>query len=141
MAEIVHEIKIAAPASKIFTALTTQDGLEAWHTARIEGTPQLNAIITFEATDKPLFRWKIVKWDPDKKLVWECVEGPGDSVGTQAIYTLAPTEDSGRTVVGLSHTSWPHEQGNFHKCNTLWGVLLHHLKKYAETGKAEPAIH
>lgn len=139
MADIDHEIKIDAPVEKTFQALSTLNGLKSWHTAHIDGKADLHGVLTFSGTGKPVFRWKIAQVEPNKKLVWECLEGPGDSVGTKVAYKLSKTDD-GRTLVELSHQAWPHEQGNFRKCNTLWGILLHHLKNYVETGKSEPAF-
>jgi hypothetical protein len=55
------------------------------------------------------------------------------------IFELSPA-DHGRTLVECTHAGWPGTHGNYRKCNTLWGVLLHHLKRYAETGTAMPAF-
>ncbi len=139
MADINHEIKIQASPEKIYQALNHISDLQAWHTAHIEGKHELNGILSFKGKEKPLFRWKLIQLEPNQKVVWECVDGPGDSVGTKAFYTLTKADDK-RTLVELSHTSWPDQKGNFRKCNTLWGILLHHLKNYVETGKANPAI-
>lgn len=139
MAEITHEIKINAPLDKTFKALSTLNGLKSWHTADIEGNLSPNEVLTFKGEGKPVFRWKIIKIEPNKELVWECIEGPGDSIGTETIYTLSKTSDN-CTLVEMSHTSWPDQGGNFRKCNTLWGILLYHLKKYVETNHPEPAI-
>lgn len=139
MADINHEIKIQASPEKIFKAISNLSDLKAWHTAHIDGKSELNGVLSFNGTGKPKFLWKLIQIEPNKKVTWECVEGPGDSVGTKAIYTLSK-EGDGRTLVLLSHTSWPGQEGNFRKCNTLWGILLHHLKNYVETGKADPAI-
>lgn len=74
-----------------------------------------------------------------KRVVWKCVEGPGDAVGTNVTVELSQPEP-GRTLVELAHTGWPGTHGNYRKCNTYWGLLLHHLKQYVETGKASPAF-
>lgn len=139
MADINHEIKIQALPEKTFKALSNLNDLKGWHTAHMDGKPELNGTLSFNGIGKPVFLWKVIELEPNKKVVWECIEGPGDSVGTKATYTLSKTADE-RTLVELSHTSWPDQQGNFRKCNTLWGILLHHLKNYVETGKAAPAI-
>jgi len=139
MADINHEIKIQAPLEKTFKALSNLDDLKSWHTAHIEGIPAINETLTFKGSGKPTFLWKIVQVEPNKKVIWECLEGPGDSPGTKAIYTLSKVNDHS-TLVELAHTSWPDQQGNFRKCNTLWGILMHHFKNYVETGKANPAI-
>lgn len=139
MAAINHETKIKASPSKVFEALSTLKGLRAWHSTEVEGDSHLNGIITFSANGKPTFQWKVIEMVPNKKVIWECLAGPGDSVGTQTIYALSETEDQ-RTLIDFSHTTWPNEQGNFRKCNTLWGVLLYHLKNYVEKNEVDPAI-
>ena len=45
----------------------------------------------------------------------------------------------GRVQLAFAHSGWPHQQGNFEKCNALWGMMLHHLRGYAEHGKTAPA--
>ncbi|MFC3908125.1 SRPBCC family protein [Legionella dresdenensis] len=139
MAMIEHEITINAPAEKIYKALSSLDGLRSWHTAVIEGEHKLNHNLTLKGKDKPIFVWKVTDLDPNHRLEWECVQGPGDSVGTKVAYSISKTKD-GRALVECSHTDWPHTQGNYKKCNTLWGILLHHLKNYVETDVSMPAF-
>jgi uncharacterized protein YndB with AHSA1/START domain len=139
MAEINHEIKIDAPVDKVYTALSTLEGLRSWHTANIAGKMELNDVIAIQAADKPLFEWKIIEAIPSSKVTWECLAGPGDSKGTKVFYKLSKTDDN-RTLLELSHTEWPHQAVNYRKCNTLWGVLLHHLKQYVETDKPQSAF-
>lgn len=139
MTAINHEITIKAPVARVFKALTTLNDLKSWHGSHMSGEATLNGVLTSKVKDKPTFQWKIIACKPEQNVAWECIEGPGDSVGTQAIFNLSPTKD-GRVLVEFSHTQWPGEHGNYRKCNTLWGVLLHHLKHYVETGVVAPAL-
>ncbi|CDR35167.1 SRPBCC family protein [Criblamydia sequanensis] len=139
MAEINHEIKVDAPIKKVFKAMSTIDGLRSWHTAEVEGSSEQNGTLIFKADDKPAFNWKVSQLEPEKKIIWECTKGPGDSVGTKAIFKVSQSKD-GRTLIEFSHTEWPGDGGNFRKCNTLWAILLHHLKNYVETDVPEPAF-
>lgn len=139
MEAIDHEIKIDAGPEAVYEALSTLEGLRAWHTAEIEGSTELNSSFTIHATGKPLFQWKVVEAIPSTKIRWECLKGPGDSPGTFADYQLTPIA-GGKTLVVLQHSGWPDSEGNFRKCNTLWGELLHHLKKYVESNRPEPAF-
>lgn len=139
MAEIAHEIKIKAPRDRVFNALTTLEGLTSWHTTRTQGNARVGEVLQFESAGNPPFRWEITRLDPPKHLEWKCVEGPGDSVGTKVSFDLTDTAD-GRTLVELAHSGWPGTHGNYRKCNTLWGILLHHLRVHAETGKRGPAF-
>lgn len=137
MTEIHHEIKISAPQEKVYEAVSQLKGLRAWYAAQMEGSPPQGSF-TFKATGKPRFHWQVVENSP-KKIVWKCLEGPGDAAKTQVVYQFSQTAD-GRTLVEFSHVDWPGAKGNYRKCNTIWGILLHHLKKYVETQKVEPVF-
>ena len=138
MIDIQHEIKIRAPQQKVFNAISTLEGLRCWHSAKIDGGPKVGDTLRFESVSNPIFRWQVAELDAPKRLQWKCAEGPGDSVGTSVVFNLNETSD-GRTQVELAHSGWSGTHGNYRKCNTLWAILLHHLRMYAETDTANPA--
>ena len=139
MTDINHEIKIKAIPESVFAALTKADGLKGWYSAHVEGDGMPGHAWRFRFTDRPTFLWEVTESTAPTRVVWRCVEGPGDSVGTDVTVQLSqPEPDS--TLVELAHTGWPGTHGNYRKCNTHWGVLLHHLKEYVETGVASPAF-
>jgi uncharacterized protein YndB with AHSA1/START domain len=137
MPNIDHEIKIRAPQTTVFAALTSVEDLQGWHTSRVDGNADVGGIIAMHT--EPEFEWRVVKADKPNHVEWECVKGPGNSVGTRARFSISTTAD-GRTFVELSHAGWIDTGGNYRKCNTRWGVLLHHLRKYTETGKRDPVF-
>ena len=139
MTEISHEIKIKAAPEKVFAALTTSGGLKGWYSAHVEGDGLPGRPWLFKFTERPTFRWEVTESTSPTSVAWRCVEGPGDSVGTAVTIQLSQSAP-GSTLVELAHTGWPGTHGNYRKCNTHWGVLLHHLKQYVETGKASPAF-
>jgi uncharacterized protein YndB with AHSA1/START domain len=132
MVAIEHEIKISATPQRIFEALSRRDALSDWYAGRVAGDGKEWRL---EHSDGPTFRWKVIEAVSPRRIVWQCVEGPGDSVGTQASFTLLP-QDAGRTLVEFAHSGWPGTHGNYRKCNTLWAILLHHLKEYAGSSSA-----
>ena len=136
MAEIHHELKVKAEPSAVFAALTSEDGLKAWYSAdaKVEGSGW-----RIEHADHPTFAFEVTESTAPAKVVWKCTEGPNDSVGTTVTYTVSDAGD-GRTLVELAHTEWPGTHGNYRKCNTFWGVLMHHLRQYLETGNSSPAF-
>ena len=139
MAEIHHELKMKASPERIFAALTTAEGLKSWHSAHVEGDGAPGHIWRFEFTGRPTFCWEVTESAAPTHVAWRCVEGPGDSVGTSVTFHLSRAGED-RTLVELAHTGWPGTHGNYRKCNTYWGVLLHHLKQYTETGVPGPAF-
>jgi uncharacterized protein YndB with AHSA1/START domain len=133
MVEIVHEIKISAAPQEVYDALTTLDGVRSWHTPLAEGTGAVGSTWAFKFTGRAEFDWQVVASDINERVQWKCTKGPGDSVGTTATFVLSHTGD-GRTKVHLTHSGWPGTHGNYTKCNTIWGQLLHFLQQYVETG-------
>jgi uncharacterized protein YndB with AHSA1/START domain len=127
MAEIEHEIKIVASSEQVQKALTHHDSLSRWHKAKVEGT---NDEIELSYPNGIVFRWRVLSSSP-QKVIWHCLKGPGDSVGTEAHFKITSISPA-RTLVELTHRGWPSTYGNFRKCNTLWGGLLHRLKDEVE---------
>ena len=74
----------------------------------------------------------------DHKCAWKCARGPGDSARTTVTFALGKNQQ-GRVHLTFDHAGWPHQEGNFAKCNSLWGMMMHHLKGYVEKGKVAPA--
>lgn len=139
MPEIHHEIKIAASQEQVYRALTTPDGIKGWHTPLVRGTGDVGTEWVFAFTDHPDFGWLVVASEEPTLVGWRCTKGPGDSAGTSVTFTLTPA-GAGRTLVEHVHAGWPGTDGNFRKCNTTWGVLLHHLRDHVESGRIAPAF-
>jgi uncharacterized protein YndB with AHSA1/START domain len=140
MAKISHKITIQASPDRVFKALSTAEGLKGWYTPQLEGRVGEGKEGVFKFTGHPSFRWRFAEFTPDSRVRWECVEGPGPAAGTTVTFRLRDTGD-GRTSVECDHDGWPESDPGFTTCNTLWGILMGHLKNYAETAKAAPAFH
>lgn len=138
MPEIDHEIRISATPEQVFAALTTLDGVKAWHTPGTTGSGEVGSEWVFAYADHPEFGWEVVTSEAPSLVTWRCTHGPGDSLGTTASFILSA--DGERTKLELKHAGWPGTHGNFRKCNTTWGVLLHHIRQYVETGSPAPAF-
>lgn len=140
MAKLAHKVTIEAPADQVFKALTTAEGLRAWYTPNVEGKVGKGEEVTLKFTGEKPFRWRFAELTPDSVVRWDCTAGPGAATGTTATFRLSD-KGGGRTVVELNHDKWPDSDGCFTTCNTLWGILMGHLRDYAESGKVVPAFH
>lgn len=132
-----HAVNIAADHAKVRNALTSVEGLKGWTMAEVEGGGGAGSKWTLKYPGGPTFAWEVTA-QHDDRIEWRCVAGPGDSVGTTASFALGRTPH-GRVHVAFAHAGWPHQEGNFDKCNSLWGMMLHHLRAYVEKGKVAPA--
>jgi hypothetical protein len=132
-------LKSGVHRSRCFKLFTTVNGIKSWQTPYVEGSGHVGSEWRFSFDKRPEFRWKIQASEPGKHVSWKCVKGPGDSAGTTVAFDISPT-DGGRVLLSCIHTGWPGTHGNYRKCNTTWGVLLHHLKQYVETLQPAPAF-
>jgi uncharacterized protein YndB with AHSA1/START domain len=136
-----HRILINAPKREVFNAITTEEGLRGWYTPTTQGGAGHGEQIKlhFKTKEGPL-HWKIEVTEPGTTVRWECLEGPGSAAGTKAIFHLVE-KGEGSTSVDLDHEGKDESDDKLRVCNTMWGVLMSHLKKYAETKNPEPAFH
>ena len=132
---LCHAVKITGDHGTIRTALTTQEGLQGWTTADVSAVAKGKNQWSLKYKNGPTFVWEITEQAGDS-VVWKCVEGPGDSVGTVADFRLVQEAD-GRVRLNFEHAGWPHQKGNFDKCNSLWGMMLHRLRAHVE-GQVPP---
>jgi uncharacterized protein YndB with AHSA1/START domain len=140
MAKISHKITIQASPDRVFKALSTAEGLKGWYTPQLEGRVGEGKEAVFTFTDQVRFRWRFAELTSDSRVRWECVEGPGAAAGSTVTFRLFDKGD-GRTSLEFDHDGWPESDPDMTTCNTLWGILMGHLKNYAETAKAAPAFH
>ncbi len=137
MHTLEHELNIDSTPSAAFAALTREHGLQSWHTADARGDGPLGGLWHLGAAGNTPFVWEVVEATPNDVVGWRCQSGPGTSSGTVVHYVIDATPD-GRIRISLIHSGWQAQDGNYRKCNSLWGGLLTHLKRYLETGKPSP---
>ena len=110
-------------------------------TGGAEGRESLRDLRITEVTQlsREPFRWRFAKLSPNTRVRWECVEGPGAAAGTTVTFRLTETPE-GQTLVECDREGLAGSHEAFTTCNTLWGILMGHLKNYAETAKPAPAF-
>ncbi|WP_321968942.1 SRPBCC family protein [Paraburkholderia tropica] len=131
MVTLHHAIKIAAPRSAVYRALTDLDEMNAWHMGGVQGTIAPGEVMTLTPNPHLRFSWRTETLEPDTKVVQTEVEGPGSSVGKTLTFLLSDLDD-GRTQVDLTDGEWPDGDPHLPFCNTRWGQVLDHLKSYVE---------
>ena len=73
------------------------------------------------------------------RVVWRCVQGPDEWVGTTLSFDLRA--DGDETVMMFAHAGWREPVEFMHHCSTVWAVYLVGLKHGLEGGKATPFPH
>ena len=137
MAIIFHILKIKVPdPEKVYEALTTSRGLAAWWTTKAEAIPEINTMATFHFEGKYQKSMRVVELLPDRRVLWECMEGHPEWLGTTIAFEIEPV--AGGTQLKFYHAGWEEETDLYANCNYHWALFLNSLKSYLETGKGCP---
>ena len=90
MKSIRHELLIGAPAEKIYSAITTEEGLSAWWTPETKAKPGLNSVARFGFGPEYFKEMKITDLKSPRLVKWICITGAGEWIGTNISFELQP---------------------------------------------------
>jgi uncharacterized protein YndB with AHSA1/START domain len=141
MCDILHELDIHAAPSKVYEAITQQEGLVSWWTADTRAKPEVGSVAEF-GFDGGKFLIKMesaaLEREPIHKIEWKALQGAPDWGGTKVTWELVPVEKGTKVLFG--HRNYASTGGSFAAVNHEWGNYLSSLKKYLETGKGNPNL-
>lgn len=137
METIRHRVGIDAPVAKVRDALVTTDGVAQWWTrdARV-GSDESEMQVWFGG-EKPAATLT-VDASEEKSVLWSCVQGPPEWIGSTIKFDVNERGGSGETVVLFSHEGWREPVEFMHHCSTSWSSYLRSLKHALERGDGEP---
>jgi len=138
MNAIKDEIRIAAPASKVYEALTRQAGYRAWWNAagEVAETVGGEANLHFVKEGKPVsMRFRIDEMKANQIVRWTCVGNDGPSwVGTTLTWRI--DDAGGAVLLSFEHDGWKDPSPEM--IAQSWKYFLGSLKAYVETGTGQP---
>ncbi len=142
--DIIHRVGIKAPASKVYEAISTVDGIAGWWTKDTSGTSQIGKKIVvrfFSPDQKELgaMTMEVKALDAGKRVQWTFVEGPEEWIGTDATFDLQQEGDY--TIVLFGHRNWREAVEFTAHCSMKWAIFMLSLKELIETGKGKPSPH
>jgi len=118
MADIVHRVQMKAGRAEIFAALAAKASC-----AR-------NAIAELHL-DTVVAKMEVAEVSEGARVVWRCVDGPADWIGTDVAFDLAAEGDE--TVVRFRHRNWRETTDFMGHCSAKWAFMLFDLKARVET--------
>jgi len=137
MAEILHKFEIRAPRDRVYSAVTTQDGLASWWTRATKAEPKVGAVIEFAFHGgKHVCKMQVAELQPGKRVAWKCVAGADEWVDTDVTFDLS--EENGETIVRFGHRGWREASDFLAHCSYRWAYFLRSLKLYMLEGKGTP---
>jgi uncharacterized protein YndB with AHSA1/START domain len=142
MVDIIHRVGIRAPISKVYSALSTIDGLAGWWTRETTGISKIGKMIEFRFRNPTgnvigEMGMEVVALDPNKRVEWKCKSGPEECIGTYLVFNL--TQNGEYTIVLFGHKNWREAVEFTAHCSTKWATFLMSLKDLVETGKGKPS--
>lgn len=143
MPDIRHRVGVYAPREQVYEILGTRDGLRRWWTRDVRGDERVGGALEFYFGDpeQPAAVMRVAELSPSERVVWECVEGPKDWIGTTLTFELYPGPAGPReTVVRFTHADWREPVEFMHHCSTRWGQYLISLKTGLEDGGWQPDL-
>lgn len=136
MADLHHEIHVAARPEAVIDAITTQDGLRAWWTSDSVAEPRVGAVAEFGFGERStVFRMKVTALSAER-VEWACVGDVDEWEGTTLRWQVQPDDDG--CLLRFTHAGWRSEDGMFATCNTTWGELMYRLRDHVEGRQPGP---
>lgn len=136
MADVLQDFPIAAPARKVFAAISTPEGLDQWWTSSSSGSAALGSEYALDFG--PGYQWhaRVVRCVPDREFELELTSAMPDWMHTRVGFTL---EDRGaRTWVRFNHSGWPGIDEHYRSSAHCWALYLRILRRFVEHGETVP---
>jgi uncharacterized protein YndB with AHSA1/START domain len=142
MADIIHRVGIKAPASQVYAALSTVQGVAGWWTRQTTGDSRVGGVLSFRflspaGTEVGTFHMEVLELRPDQKVRWRVKDGPAEWIGTDLEFSLS--QQDGYTVVLFGHRGWREAVEFMAHCSMKWATFLLSLRALVETGQGKPA--
>jgi len=160
MPNIHQEVLIGSPTERVFSAITTREGLSGWWTPDAQARPERESVGRFPFGPTYFKEMRITELTPPNRLNWTCITGCDEWVGTTISFELRSgdkaelstsrpelydqlhqlTQDAG-TLLILHHDGWREYTSMFAECSYTWGQFLRSLKLLCESGAGRPWPH
>lgn len=134
MPDIRHLVFIQSTPEKIYTAITTQQGIASWWSVSNNAVPEEGNVYRISFGGDYYKEIKVEELVPDKKVVWQIVHAHPEWLNTKVIFDISMGKNSAE--LRFSHSGWKGYTDMFAQCNHHWGIYLQNLKVYTEKNKA-----
>lgn len=136
MADILLQLPVWAPISRVFDAMSTPSGLNAWWTLDCRGERAVGARYAFDFG--PGYAWEgtLTRCESDVACEWRMDVADDDWTGTHVGFTLAAIEHGVR--VEFAHRGWRDANAHFRGSAYCWATYLRLLKRFVEHGEMVP---
>ena len=139
MPDVMHLIRIRATPERLYTALSTADGIRNWWTrdADLECRPGGTGEFRFYDRSR-LTRVCVSEATPFARVGWTVVasDAPGGWAGTTILFDLRPENQQVKLI--FAHRGFAAADEDYALVTTGWAYYLVSLQHYLETGRGAP---
>ncbi|MDX1685434.1 MAG: SRPBCC domain-containing protein [Saprospiraceae bacterium] len=136
MADLYHNLKIEASASRVFDAFSRPEHLNNWWTLESSGQPEVGEIYRLYFGDPYDWRFRVSRSERNNIFEWKVQSADKDWEPTSVGIELKEVNDG--VTVNFYHINWPEDNDHYKHSNYCWAHLLNGLKKYVEEGTIIP---
>jgi uncharacterized protein YndB with AHSA1/START domain len=133
---IQMQFDIDADRATVRDALTTQDGIARWWSARTDGPRDDQLRVSFPDVPQP-FEFSVTR-DGDDRVEWVTGDFPPWWAGTTIRWELSNNPDGAGTRLLFSHRNYEPDNPVIPIVTPAWAQIILRLKGYAETGQRQP---
>lgn len=141
MKTILHTVDVrAARPQRVWTALTTEEGLSGWWSRRVSAPDvRVGGIVdfTFGATFNP--DMEITALEEPRRVEWRCVGGH-DLWADNTFRFLFEPRGEGTILFFRQRYAQELDDEEYGRYNFNWGFYLESLRLWAETGEGKPYL-
>jgi uncharacterized protein YndB with AHSA1/START domain len=134
------ELDLAAPAPRVFDALTSLEGLSGWWASTAQGSALAGGQFTlrFAGLDEHITMRVDIAEQPGS-VAWTCLEHTGlpDWEGTE-IFFDCEDRGAGLTFLSFRHVGLVPELECYQQCHAGWEHFLDSLRSFVERGRGDP---
>lgn len=132
--KIIHGLQIHAPASDVFAALSTAEGLAGWWSEEVRTEGDTHHFTFLEGFNP---RMKVTMSREPDRVAWRCVGGHDNWRDNTFTFDLTSAEGETRLLFTQFYAE-ELDDATYGEYNFNWGCYLHSLKQYCETGSGTP---
>jgi uncharacterized protein YndB with AHSA1/START domain len=138
---LMHQVNIAAPADRIYEAITTSEGLSSFWVPGSRAEAVKGSVAQFDFGPGAHLEMRVDELETDRRVGWTCLGDFPGWAGTTIVWELSAADD-GFTSVLFKHEGWAGEMTHedLAPVNYTWGGVVGRLKAHAETGEVAPFL-
>jgi uncharacterized protein YndB with AHSA1/START domain len=138
MATIHHQVSIDAPVARIYTAISTPEGIGTWWDKQTPVQTERGLVLEHNpGPEHGIVQMLVVDQVPNRCVEWECISThPATSpasvwTGTHFNFDLAAQSDNS-TTLDFRQSGYDEHSQFFDFNTTAWGEVIQNLKQVVE---------